>query len=66
MQTLVVTSNNSQKIKVIKQLLKALDMPFKSKNASDYNPEFVKKLEIGLLQIKKKQTAKIDLDEIWK
>ncbi len=66
MQTLVVTSNNTQKLKVVKQLLKALDMPYKAKKNPKYSAEFVEKLENGLKQVENKQTVKLHLDEIWK
>lgn len=66
MQTLVVTSSNIQKLKVVKQLLKALDLPYKAKNNTKYSAEFVEKLENGLKQIESKQTVKLHLDEIWK
>lgn len=57
---------NKKKTKVIKQLLKAMDISFQSEDEKiEYHPELVEKLNRGLKEVETGNCKKIKLDDLW-
>jgi hypothetical protein len=65
MQTLVIQSNNIEKLEALKQFLTAFKIDFSIED-KPYNPEFVAKIERGRKGILEGRGKKITLDDIWK
>ena len=58
---------NNEQITALEAFMKALKIKFEvSKTESDYNPEFVAKIENSRKQALEGKVVKIELDDIWK
>ena len=57
---------DTSQIEAIKAFMKALKIKFEVSKESNYNPDFVTKIEESRKQAKDGKTVKIALDEIWK
>lgn len=72
METINITAhtNDASQIEALKAFMKALKIKFElSKEPSLYNPEFVKKIEQGDIDLKsgKGRSVKLEeLDNLWK
>jgi uncharacterized membrane protein (DUF106 family) len=65
METLIVQPDSKEKLDAIKAFMKALKIAFEE-TKSPYNPEFVAKIQKGEDDIRKGNTTKISLDDVWK
>jgi len=63
MQTLIVHTATKEELNIVKGIMKALKLKYEESN---YNTEFVEKIQKGKADIKAGKTTKISLDEIWK
>jgi len=63
MQTLIVHIATKEELNIVKGIMKALKLKYEESN---YNTEFVEKIQKGKADIKAGKTTKISLDEIWK
>lgn len=66
METLLIHPENSEQLKVLKTILKALNVGFESTKKSPYNKVFVGKIKQSRKQYLAGKSRKISLDEIWK
>lgn len=66
METLIIHTKNKAQTKAIKAVLKAMEIPFESKNESDYNPEFVAKIKPSEEEENYGKTKAISTDDLWK
>ncbi len=64
METIIFKANK-KKTKVIKQLLKAMDINFTSANDQEINPEMVEKINRGIKEINDGSCQKIKLEDLW-
>jgi len=55
-----------EKIKALKQFLKAFDIPFKVEKEKPYNREFVDRVLLAEKNIEEGKGIKIALDDLWK
>jgi len=65
MHALIEQPHSKNKLRAIKVILKALNVPFEE-NKSSYASEFEAIMKEGEKDIKAGRTVKITLDEIWK
>lgn len=63
--TITIKSKNQKKLRRIKDFLKELDVDF-DETDDVYDKDFVKKIEKSREEIKKGETKKIALDDLWK
>lgn len=63
MQTLIVHTATKEELTLVKGIMKALKLKYEESN---YNTEFVKKIQKGKADVKAGKITKISLDEIWK
>ena len=63
MQTLIVHTATKEELTIVKGIMKALKLKYEESN---YNIEFVNKIQKGKADVKAGKTTKISLDEIWK
>jgi inosine/xanthosine triphosphate pyrophosphatase family protein len=68
METIIVQSENAEKLAALKAFLKALKIKFEAKKEEDkpYNPEFVAKILESEKQFENGQYKAIKIDELWK
>ncbi len=70
MTTIVIHPQSAEQENLFEQLAKVLNVPFeKSEEESPYDPEFVKKIEQGIEDVKNGLGRKItleELDNLWK
>lgn len=66
METLLIHPENSEQMKAIKAVLKALNIGFESTRESPYNKAFVEKIKQSRKHYLAGKTRKVSLDEIWK
>lgn len=62
----MIHPENSEQLKAIKAVLKALNVGFESTKESPYNKAFVEKIKQSRKQYQDGNSRKISLDEIWK
>jgi hypothetical protein len=65
METLIVQPKTKEQLTVLKAVIKALKIDFKSEKSS-YNSEFVEKILQGREDIKNGKGVKIDTKDLWK
>lgn len=65
METLVIRSDNREKLEAIKVVAKALKVPFKIEKES-YDPEFVAKIKESRKQFEEGKYKEIEIDDLWK
>jgi hypothetical protein len=65
METLIVQPDSKEKLDAIKAFMKALKISFEE-TKSPYNPDFIAKIQKGEDDIRKGNTTKISLDDVWK
>lgn len=63
--TLTINTKNQRKLRRIKDFLKEIEVDF-NETESVYDEEFVKKIEKSREEIKKGETKKIALEDLWK
>ncbi len=63
METLIIHTDNKDKLNALKAVLKALNIDFEKSN---YNSAFVAKIKQGEKDLQDKKGVKISLDDIWK
>ena len=66
METILVKPENSEQVKLVKAVLKALSIEFVSKREKGYSEEFVKKIEISRKQAKQGKVTPLDPKNLWK
>jgi len=66
METLLVRPGNSEQLKAVKAVLKVLNVDFISKKEKEYDPEFVKKIELSRKQKKEGKVTALDPKNLWK
>ncbi|MCF8451421.1 MAG: hypothetical protein K9G49_16230 [Taibaiella sp.] len=66
METLLVLPENNEQLKAVKAILKVLHVDFISKKGKQYDPEFVKKIELSRNQVKEGKITTLDPDDLWK
>lgn len=74
MEAIIIHPENKEQLNAVKAVLKALKVPFEKakvlkgslKEESPYDPEFVKKIRESEKAVKRGETYKIPLDDIWK
>ena len=62
---LIAHPSSAKDMSTIKAFFEALKIKFEITDASEYNTEFVKKIEKSRKQAKEGKTVKIDLDDVW-
>ncbi len=65
METLVIRSDNREKLEAIKVIAKALKVPFKIEKES-YDSEFVAKIRESRKQFEEGKYKEIEIDDLWK
>lgn len=65
METLIVHPKNQKQLATVEAILKALDIAFKKEEESQYNPDFVTKIEKSRAEVKAGKTTKIKPADIW-
>jgi hypothetical protein len=65
MGTLIVQPDSQEKLDAIKAFMNALKISFEE-TKSPYNPDFIDKIRKGEDDIRKGNTEKISLDDVWK
>jgi hypothetical protein len=66
MENIIVHPANDEEANVIKAFFKALKIKFEILSESEYDPEFVSKIEKSRKEAAEGKTVKVDLDDIWK
>ncbi len=65
METLTIHTKNKAQTAAIKAVLKAMEIPFESSDKSNYNPEFVAKINASEEEEKYGKTTAIKTDDLW-
>lgn len=65
METLIVHPENKAQLNAVKQVLKAMKIPFE-KEDKPYNPEFVAKIKKSEQNFKEGKFTKIAVEDLWK
>lgn len=66
METIIIHSAG-KKLQKVKAYLKSLDIAFEiADSESPYDPEFVRKIERSMQQVKEGKVVRIKLEDIWK
>ncbi len=66
METIIIHSKG-KKLEKVKAYLKSLDVAFEvAESESPYDPEFVKKIERSIQQVKEGKVTRIKPEDIWK
>jgi hypothetical protein len=66
METIIIRSAG-KKLQKVKAYLKSLDIAYKvAEPESPYDPEFVKKIERSIQQVKEGKVTRIKPERIWK
>jgi len=66
MEIIIAHPQNTEKLKAVKAVLKALDISFETKADSTYDPAFVSKILQGQQDIKNGKGTKIKVQNLWK
>jgi uncharacterized protein DUF2683 len=66
MEILLVRPENSEQLKTVKAVLKALSVDFIAKEERKYDPEFVKKIQESRKQAKEGKVITVKLENLWK
>ncbi len=66
MDILLVQPQNSEKLRAVKAVLKALDVDFIVKKEKSYDPAFVKKIQESRKQAKDGKVTVIKPEDLWK
>ena len=66
MEVLLVHPENNEQLKIVKAILKALNVDFTAKKEKSYDPEFVKKIQDSRKQVKEGKVVMIKPEDLWK
>lgn len=66
METLIVQPKDQKQLATVEAILKALDVTFKKGESSEYDADFIKKIEKSKAQVKAGKTTKIKPADITK
>lgn len=64
MEALIVEPKNRKELQAIKAVLKALDISFRTKEESPYDPEFVAKIKKSEQQVKEGKVTRVKKEEL--
>jgi hypothetical protein len=65
METLIIHADRN-KIKALKQFLKAFDIPFEKEEEKPYKKEFVERVLLADKELEEGKGVKIAIDDLWK
>ena len=66
METIIMHPKSKEQLTALKAIAKVLKVQFETKEASSYNPEFVKKVIQGRKDIQNGKGVKVDVENLWK
>ena len=66
METLIIHTEDEEKSKTVKAILKALKVKFEISKEKPYNPDFVKKIQESMAEAEKGKVTVIKTEDLWK
>ena len=66
METLIIHTEDSEKTKIVKAILKALHIKFEAKRDMPYDPQFVKKIQESANEAANGKVTAIETADLWK
>lgn len=64
METLIVHPKNQKQLEAVEAVLKALDVTFQKERRSQYNPDFIAKIEKSKQEVKEGKLTRVKKEDL--